>query len=85
MDTITNRNGQLVSCDGENAVRAFGLRSLIAALELEQKGMKLSRNRSALSIAKTHTGLRTRDRQQHIDRLRVMCNELLAKCNIINE
>lgn len=57
----------------------YFLLSLQSALNLELKGIRIRRNFSALKRAKEVTGLKTNDRQKHIDALRDMVNELSAK------
>lgn len=82
MDTITNSNGLLQSCEGPDAVEAFALRALIAALKLEAKGIKF-RGRSMLAVAKLRTGLKSSKREIHIARLEIMMQNQLAKVLIV--
>jgi hypothetical protein len=82
---ITNRNGQLVSCDGYDAVEAFRLRTLIVGVKAEGLGIKVRRGQSCLSIAKETTGLRTNNRDKQIVRLREMLQTQLAKVEVVNE
>ena len=65
---------------GPAATRMFSIAALIKALELEEKGIKVIRGRSALSVAKLHTGLRTNKRATHIATLRVQVDRLKAEC-----
>lgn len=55
-------------------IERFQLKTLIAALKLEQKGMTRSRRPSALAIAKTKTGLKTNDRAKQIAKLQEMAH-----------
>lgn len=57
---------------GRDAVEVFRLASLISAIRLESKGIRLSRGLSALKIAKVTTGLRTNNRDKQIARLQIM-------------
>lgn len=82
MDTITNSNGLLQSCEGPDAVEAFALRALISALKLEAKGIKF-RGRSMLAVAKLRTGLKSSKREIHIARLELMMQNQLAKVLIV--
>jgi hypothetical protein len=84
-NVITNRNGQLVSCSGPEAVRAFQFRVLIGALKLETKGIRVTRGYSALKAAKAITGLKSRDRAAHIAKLEELMAEQIAKCEVVTE
>lgn len=85
-NTITNRDGQLVSCDGPVAVDAFRLRCLVSALTLEIKcpGMKAFRG-GALKAAKRITGLKSNDRAKHVEAAERMLAEQVAKCTVVNQ
>lgn len=71
MDTI-NITPYATLFSGPKAVGVFRFAALISALRLESKGMKMSRGRSALSIAKEITGLKTRKHAEHIARLEIL-------------
>lgn len=72
-------NGEAQSFVGRDAVEVFRLATLISGLKLESKGMRVSRHVNCLKVAKQTTGLRTNDRQKHIDRLQVMLAEQKEK------
>lgn len=65
---------------GEPATRVFQMRTIIGALELEQKGIKF--RFSALKKAKQLTGLKTNDRNKHIAALREKVEEMLKEVEI---
>lgn len=79
MDKISHGESG-TSFEGPNAVEVFRLATLISSLKLEAKGMKLSRGKSALSVAKATTGLKTRDYSKHIARLEIMIENAKAQC-----
>lgn len=54
------------------AVEVVQLLTLRSALRLEMRGLRLSRGRSALRMAKAKTGLKTNDRNEQIKRLEAM-------------
>ena len=82
-NVITNERGQLRSAVGPDAVKAFGLRTLIQALDFEQRtGMKASRV-SSIATAKRVTGLKTNNRAKQIEALTKLFNEQIAKCEIV--
>lgn len=64
------------------SVRTFQLLALASAVSLEAKGLK-RRGRSATSIAKETTGLRTRDREKLIARLKEMADENEALVRLV--
>jgi hypothetical protein len=70
---------------GRGAVDFYRLHVLISSLKLEMKGLRLSRGTSALAVAKRETGLRTNDRNKHIERLQEMIDEAKQAITIVNE
>ncbi len=84
-NTITNRDGQLSSCDGPVAVDAFRLRCLVSALQLEIKcpGIKAFRG-GALKAAKRITGLKTNDRAKHVAEAERMMAAAVAQCEVVD-
>lgn len=55
---------------GERNTRAASFFALALAVSLERKGMRVTRGRSALSLAKQRTGLKTNNREVLIAALR---------------
>lgn len=72
LDTIESHGNGGMSFSGRDAVEVFRLASMISALKLEAKGIRMSRGVSVLKIAKQTTGLRTNDRMKQAERLQVM-------------
>lgn len=88
MSVITYRpDGSAASFVGREAVNVFALVQLKVglALELRCPGMRLSSRFSTLKVAKQTTGLRTNNRQRHIDRLEEMIKEAKAKCGHLTQ
>lgn len=56
-------------------IELFRLLSIRGAVKLECSGMRLSRGRSALSMAKAITGLKTNDRMKQIAALENMAED----------
>lgn len=62
-----------------NQIEAFRIKTLIKGIELEAKGLKMSRGRSCLAIAKAQLGLgRNAKREDVIAQLQEHCEALLA-------
>jgi hypothetical protein len=61
-----------------SATELYGLRALQSALRLEMKGLKLSRRRSALALAKLRTGSVTNSRERQLALLEEQCRKLEA-------
>lgn len=84
-DTITYRaDGSAETFRGREAVEVFRLATVISALSLEDKGIRVRRGFSALALAKTITGLKTNKRQEQIARLREMLEEQKDKVNHVS-
>lgn len=84
-NVITNRNGQLSTCDGPAAVNAFRLRTMIQALRFKQRtGMEISRIK-ILPVAKRETGLKTNKIDVLVAAIEVKLQASIDQCVIINE
>lgn len=84
-NVITNRAGQLVSCVGPAATRAFRLRTMIVALRFREKtGMDLP-GVKVLKVAKAETGLRTHKIPVLIAAIEAKLADLLDQCAIVEE
>ena len=73
MDHIKIGDGS-TSFVGPHAVDVMRLATLISGLRFELRcpGIKISKHGSALKFAKSITGLKTNDRQKHLDRAMLM-------------
>jgi hypothetical protein len=85
MDTITLCRSGATMAAGRDAVEVFRLATLISALKLEKKGIRMTRGYSALSVAKQTTGLRTNDRDTQIARIEVMLEQAKREVLYIDE
>ena len=62
-----------------NQIEAFRIKTLIKGIQLEAKGLKMSRGKSCLAIAKAQLGLgRNAKREDVIAQLQEHCEALLA-------
>ena len=62
-----------------NQIEAFRIKTLIKGIQLEAKGLKMSRGRSCLAIARAQLGLgRNAKREDVIAQLQEHCEALLA-------
>ena len=62
-----------------NQIEAFRIKTLIKGIQLEARGLKMSRGRSCLAIAKAQLGLgRNAKREDVIAQLQEHCEALLA-------
>jgi hypothetical protein len=75
VDTIEVTDS-FTSCIGRDAVEIFRLTALCSALRLELRGVRVTRRRTALAVAKGITGLRTNDRLAQIAHLELRLDEL---------
>lgn len=96
MDRIEQDEHGVRSFIGPDAVEVYRLRTLIAGLKLEMKGIRItsrghrkkkprSSRVSCLKIAKSLTGLKTNDRAKHIERLSIMFDNAVAQVLIITK
>lgn len=67
--TVVARNGEFTTFVGEGATNLYRLITLKHALMLEMKGIRVSRHRSILAVAKVTTGLNTSNRQLQLEEL----------------
>lgn len=62
-----------------NQIEAFRIKTLIKGIQLEARGLKMSRGRSCLAIARAQLGLgRNAKREDVIAQLQEHCEALLA-------
>jgi hypothetical protein len=62
-----------------NQIEAFRIKTLIKGIQLEARGLKMSRSRSCLAIARAQLGLgRNAKREDVIAQLQEHCEALLA-------
>jgi hypothetical protein len=81
-DSIEFTKGGGVSYNGPDAVNVFRLALVIRGLHAESNGMRLTRGRSALSVAKQLTGLRTNDRAKQSEAVERLLEEAKAKVTV---
>jgi len=85
VDRIEQDEHGVRSFIGPDAVEVYRLRTLIAGLKLEMKGIRITSRVSCLKIAKSLTGLKTNDRAKHIERLSIMFDNAVAQVLIITK
>lgn len=88
MNQIINRNGQVQSCVGPTATSAFVIRTLIGAIQLYERGIKINARigkKQLLLRAEQWTGKKRATLTAAKADLHEAMNAKVAECEVVNE